>query len=206
MKLAAYEEARSISIFLSMPKREVSTTEIVLDALRNNKKVFIPYIYTSKEDPKSKEMEMLRLKDEADLQGLKPDAWGIPSLSAEDIGHRENAKGGIGLTGSTSTSSDHSKLDLMFMPGMAFDHLNHRLGHGRGFYDRYLSRLQESDPTAISFQSRPILGKCAVPKHFSFVLLTIVVGLALRQQLLAEGETVPVDERDWQIDQLVIAD
>lgn len=142
-----------------MPNREISTTEIVLDAFRKDKKVFIPYIYTSKDDPKSKVMDMLRLRDEVDLQGLKPDAWGIPSLSAEDVGSRENAIGGLGLSDSTLASPSHLAVDLIFMPGMAFDHLNHRLGHGKGFYDKYISRLQQSGPTDPRTRSRPVLSK-----------------------------------------------
>jgi hypothetical protein len=32
------------------------------------------------------------------------------------------------------------------------------------------------------------------------------VGIALRQQLLPPGENVPVDDDDWEVDQLVVAD
>lgn len=102
---------------------------------------------------------MLRLKDESDLRGLKPDSWGIPSLSAEDVELRENALGGSGISRSSSTSSAHPGLDLIFMPGMAFDKLNHRLGHGKGFYDKYISRLQQGGTDGSPTQSRPALGK-----------------------------------------------
>ncbi len=35
--------------------------------------------------------------------------------------------------------SDYSKIDLMIIPGVAFDSKRHRMGRGRGFYDRLLS-------------------------------------------------------------------
>lgn len=41
--------------------------------------------------------------------------------------------------------------------------------------------------------------------HYQCVVLTVVVGLALHEQLLVEEEEVPVDEHDWQIDQLIVA-
>lgn len=141
LTMPEYQNARLISIFLSMPGKEISTTDIVLNALRGGKKVFIPYIHSTNDDPKSKIMDMLRLKDEEDLRSLKPDAWGIPSLSSDDVAKRENAKGGVGLFDTTSLAESDAGLDLLFMPGMAFDTRNNRLGHGKGFYDRYLSEL-----------------------------------------------------------------
>lgn len=76
---------------------------------------------------------MLQIRDEDDLKSLKPDSWGIPSLDAQSIGERQNALGGMG------TEADKApQLDLIFMPAVAFDRSHHRLGHGKGFYDRYL--------------------------------------------------------------------
>lgn len=126
-----------------MPGKEISTADIVLDALRHGKKVFIPYIHSVENDPKRKVMDMLRLKDEDDLQSLQPDSWGIPSLASNDIDHRENARGGEGINRRQLSDKGSSRLDVIFVPGVAFDVQNNRLGHGKGFYDRYLSGLEE---------------------------------------------------------------
>ncbi|KAK5079510.1 hypothetical protein LTR70_006502 [Exophiala xenobiotica] len=189
LQLPQYQKASAISVFLSMPGREVSTSAIVTDALGQGKKVFIPYIHPETDSGKSKIMDMLRLKDESDQQNLKPDAWGIPSLSAEGIEERENALGGRGISDAGHRGHSSVELDLIFMPGMAFDSANNRLGHGKGFYDRYLSRIREN------------IGRGEAPARFP-----VLIALALREQLLPPMEQVPASDDDWKIDRLVIPD
>jgi len=49
-------------------------------------------------------------------------------------------------------------LDLVIVPGIAFDKKRNRLGRGKGFYDRMLARLPEDTPTiglAFDFQILP---------------------------------------------------
>lgn len=154
--LPEYVNASSLSIFLSMPGREISTTDIVLDALSKQKQVFIPYIHAD-EGSQTKSMHMLRLNDEEDLLSLKPDAWGIPSLSTDTIHNRDNALGGKGP--SSVNSLTQQKLDLIFMPGMAFDHSKNRLGHGKGFYDKYLTLTHRIVSNSTSTTRMPKLSK-----------------------------------------------
>lgn len=143
-----------------MPGREVSTIEIVRDALRQGKQVFIPYIHSAQDDQKHKVMDMLRLQDEQDLQSLKPDKWGIPSLSPESIDERENGLGGKGVDDSSDVSDSVNILDLILMPGIAFDTAHNRLGHGKGFYDTYLSKIQRITEASGKSPRFPKLGKC----------------------------------------------
>lgn len=156
-QLPEYVNAKSISIFLAMPGREISTMDIVHDAFSQGKQVFIPYIY-SIAGSRTKNMHMLRLRDEDDLKNLKPDSWGIPSLSPDGIESRENALGGKGISTESLTVGASSRLDLIFMPGMAFDRLNNRLGHGKGFYDKYISQVH-SIVSSSGSHSMPKLGE-----------------------------------------------
>ncbi|KAK5059879.1 hypothetical protein LTR84_009762 [Exophiala bonariae] len=189
LQSSTYQNAQSLAIFLSMPGREVSTRDIVLQAFKDGKEVFIPFLHTEGTS-KSKIMSMMQLQDEKDFNSLKPDAWGIPSLSPESIQHRRNALGGEGvLNGAVDRQEGYPKLQLIFMPAVAFDQSRQRLGHGKGFYDRYLETYKTT------LESRHSSGR-----------MPTLVGLALLPQILPVGENIPVNDNDWRIDQVITAD
>jgi len=165
LQMPAYKNAKSIAIFLSMPGREVSTREIVLHSLENGKAVFVPYLRPG-EAPKSRVMDMLQLRDTGDFQSLKPDNWGIPSLSTESVDERKNAMGGRGVSNRRDEKAVPN-LDLIFMPAVAFDRSHRRLGHGKGFYDRYLQTYKDAlDPNQAG-QKMPYLGNQIAPLSFN---------------------------------------
>jgi 5-formyltetrahydrofolate cyclo-ligase len=141
-----YKAARRISVYLSMPGGEISTSGIVRDALAQGKKVFIPYTYNlsspAEGQPKSI-MDMVELQSMNDFESLKPDKWGIPTPSKDSISSRANCFGGSGVTNGEMTNVSEG-LDLIVMPGMAFDSDFGRLGHGKGFYDYFLTRCHQA--------------------------------------------------------------
>ena len=180
LNLKQYKEAQTLSIYLSMPKSETQTSQIVHDALTQGKKVFVPYIHQPRTGPKI--IDMLRLASVAEFDGLERDGWGIPSLAADSVDGRENAMGGRGLSsGENPPETEDGEgrkgkgtLDLVVLPGVAFDQGMNRLGHGRGFYDAYLSRFC-SDGTR-----KPFLGEFLSPIHgYEFVWLMFCDSWAL---------------------------
>lgn len=52
---------------------------------------------------------------------------------------KEGAYGILEPTGELFT--DYDAIDVAVIPGMAFDAEGHRLGRGKGFYDRFLARV-----------------------------------------------------------------
>lgn len=158
-----------------MPKGEVVTTAIVHDALRQGKQIFVPYIYSRKAQghPESRSaMNMLSLSSKSDYEGLEPDDWGIPSVAINSIAERSRILEGLGEVSnavskeitndernSRSRSTEPRRLDLIVMPGVAFDRELGRLGHGKGFYDRFLKSYHDSKPSLFGEETRmPFLG------------------------------------------------
>lgn len=193
-----YQAARRISVYLSMPGGEISTTDIVRSALDEGKKVFIPYTYSpdapSGGQPKSI-MDMVELHSMADLDSLQPDKWGIPTPAKASISSRANCFGGTGLTNG-DTQGAKAGLDLIVMPGMAFDAHFGRLGHGKGFYDFFLARCHHAS-------RMPFRGKNYWYSVCGGLTDHVKVGLALTEQLLPPNESVPMDSSDFRLDALI---
>ena len=99
LSLDVYRHARSISVYLSMPKGEVMTGGIVKDALAQDKAVYVPYIVRQKQasaedsvpQPRRARMDMVALHSLADFQQCEEnrDKWGIPSISPASVAGRK---------------------------------------------------------------------------------------------------------------------
>lgn len=147
-----------------MPGREASTHDIVLRAFDDGKSVFVPYLH-SDEISKSKIMDMLQLQGREDFNSLKPDAWGIPSIPKDSVDNRRNALGGMGISNlALGDQKSIPILDLIFMPAVVFDQSLRRLGHGKGFYDRYLQKYKIALDSSQAGQTMPHLGKHFHPR------------------------------------------
>ncbi|TLD26501.1 hypothetical protein PspLS_04680, partial [Pyricularia sp. CBS 133598] len=190
---APYMNAKRISVFLSMPSGEVQTDAIVRHALSTGKHVYIPYLHKSPldtPDTPSRVMDMVRLRDLGDYESLKPDKWGIPSVDPSTVHERQRILGGP-----DAHHSERSTLDLMLMPGVAFDidpasGLVRRCGHGKGFYDLFVHRYASKITGPGDRESSSIL----------------LVGLALTEQFLASQPdmAVPMGPLDRRLDGLIL--
>ncbi|KAL5284744.1 MTHFS family protein [Megaselia abdita] len=113
-----FKNAKGISLYLST-SGEVDTTEILKVSFQQNKAVFVP-TYSGNV------MEMVRLNSWEDYDNLPLTKWNIKQPELDNI--RENAMEG------------KHNLDLFLMPGVGFTTKGERMGHGMGYYDKYLTR------------------------------------------------------------------
>jgi len=145
-----------------MPFGEVSTRRIVEDALRKGKEVFVPYLYKealNDGSAVSDVMDMVSINSETDYNSLPVDKWGIPTPDPASVSGR------ICSLSANSQGSSPGNLDMIVVPGVAFDLDRKRLGHGKGFYDLFLHRYHERlrsqtlDEAMLGNLQAPFLGK-----------------------------------------------
>lgn len=122
---SVYKEAEVILAYASY-QSEVDTAALIRQALTGGKYVFVPKV-------SGEEMEFWQITGMEDLQeGYR----GIPE-PMESISFPE------WIAGINKSRKCHEKTChvMMWMPGAVFDKERHRIGYGKGFYDRYLSRV-----------------------------------------------------------------
>lgn len=109
-----FKEAENIFLFVSY-KSEINTKGIIRNALENNKNVFVPKV-------NGKVMDLYKINSLDDLE--------------------------IGFMGILEPKKDCEKFDdhdlhFILMPGLAFDNEGGRIGYGGGYYDKFLSSLDD---------------------------------------------------------------
>ncbi|XP_055607357.1 5-formyltetrahydrofolate cyclo-ligase [Uranotaenia lowii] len=165
LQLPFFENCRRVSIYLSTEK-EVDTMQLMQLLFQQNKEVFVPTYNRSS-------MRMVKINDMTDYEGLPKTSWNIKQPKFDDPG-RENC---------LETTAG---LDLIILPGVGFTRTGKRLGHGGGYYDRFLRDYFSKFPNSSTAEGRK----------------TYLVGVAFRQQMVEEA-LMPTDDHDFPLDLVV---
>ena len=104
---------------------EICTLEILEEALKKGKKVYVPRIEQGGQSGEDT-MEFYRIRS---LEELKEGYKGIlePDGSSEKYVY----------------DADEARKTLILVPGVGFDPYRNRMGYGKGFYDRFLANKEE---------------------------------------------------------------
>ncbi|KAL0592286.1 hypothetical protein ABG067_000394 [Albugo candida] len=127
-KMSIFRKATAICVYLNMPQSEATTDAILEYAFEAKKTVYVPKIIGKN----AKDMVMVKVVSFQDIATFPKDKWSIPDPHPLLCGKRR------------LDPLDSLDLDLIIVPGVAFDRTGARLGHGKGYYDCYLQRLKET--------------------------------------------------------------
>jgi 5-formyltetrahydrofolate cyclo-ligase len=143
-----WQEAQTVLLFAPLPE-ELDIWPLLAEALSAGKKVALP-----------------RFSAESGAY----DAWMVQDLERDmQVGHF-----GIREPSDRCARFAGARLDLILIPGVAFDLQGRRLGRGKGYYDRLLTALQAS------------LGTLALP---------VTCAVAFDEQIMEEVPAEPHDVR-----------
>lgn len=126
LELREYKDAKSVLFYVSTPE-EVDTHFPIQEALKQGKNVFAPKVKN----------ENLWICPVNQFEDLKPGTFGI-------------------LEPCEPTKPKHpEEIDLIIVPGLAFDEHGHRIGYGKGHYDRLL-KVVKGFKVGLAFQEQMI--------------------------------------------------
>jgi 5-formyltetrahydrofolate cyclo-ligase len=118
-----YQNSKVVMAYVSLPT-EVDTQEIIKETLERGKKLAVPSI-----DTVSQTMVATELTS-------------IDDLAEGHFGIKEPKDGPAGAI-------KPEEIDLIVVPGRAFDKKNMRLGRGKGYYDKFLANKDLSSAKTI---------------------------------------------------------
>ncbi len=143
---SAYQQAETILWYLHC-RSEVRTLKSVSATLNGSKKIVIPYCTRDQSGLPKLGLWLLE-----ELSELSPGTWNILEPHKDRWGEK-------------GKEIPPEELDLVMVPGVAFDREGGRLGNGAGYYDRLLQEVRaDTELTAVCYEAQ-ICEKVIMEKH-----------------------------------------
>lgn len=119
LKSNIYKNCKKLLVYMDF-HGEVGTMSLIEEALLNGKEVYLPKVHEGFNEAR---MDFYKISSTFELV--------------------DGYKGIMEPISNPSTCFDYENSDkeglLMLVPGVAFDNKGHRLGYGKGYYDKYLA-------------------------------------------------------------------
>ena len=116
--LEAYRRAKLVHTYVSSKENEVDTRALICTCLAQGKRVAVPVVM-----PGTKTLSHALIDD---LDQLVVGPWGLAQPDPATATWLPAA----------------ARIDLIVVPGLAFDRRGQRIGWGGGYYDRFLAQVQ----------------------------------------------------------------
>jgi 5-formyltetrahydrofolate cyclo-ligase len=129
MQLDEYSRAKTVMYYVDV-RDEVRTRHALPEAIRADKRIIIPYCVDG-------ELELFHLE----------------SMDELDVGMYKILEPKVELRTVAEKRLEPQDLDLIMVPGVAFDRQGGRTGHGKGYYDKLLEHARADAPlVALAFE------------------------------------------------------
>ncbi|MEW5762851.1 MAG: 5-formyltetrahydrofolate cyclo-ligase [Bacillota bacterium] len=158
LALPAFRDAATLMAYVAV-RNEVATGGIIRLALEQGRRVAVPVTDTG-----GKRLVAAVLRDYP--AGLRPGAFGIP----------EPPPG-------TYVVLPPEEIDLVLVPGVAFDTDGHRLGYGCGYYDRFLPLARKALAVGLGYAFQVCPTVYPAPHDFRLHLVVTERGSISRQRV-----------------------
>ena len=144
--LPEYKSAKTVLFYVDV-RSEVRTRNYLATALTHGKKIVVPWCNTAGE------LELFHLESMEEL------ALGMYKILEPKVEVRLLPEKQV----------DVKELDLVMVPGVAFDRRGGRMGHGKGYYDKLLEHARLDTPlVALAFECQ-MFPEIPVAEHDVFM-------------------------------------
>lgn len=145
ISLPEYEAARTVMFYIDV-RAEVRTRHDLAAALESGKRIVVPYCVDG-------ELELFHLENMDELE----------------VGMYKILEPRAALRTVIEKRIEVDELDLIMVPGVAFDRRGARTGHGKGYYDKLLEHARPDTPlVALAFECQ-MFGEIPVEEHDVFM-------------------------------------
>ena len=140
-----FKNAKTILMYWAMS--DELPTQSFINKWYRDKEIYLPVI-------NGDDLKIVRYQGESSL--VPGDKYGILEPAGDDI-------------------DDERRIDLVVVPGVAFDNDNNRMGRGAGYYDRILKRIPKAKKIALAFDFQMVAKVPTEPHDIKMDLVISVV-------------------------------